>query len=81
MRFVNTQELLNIFLILGFIVITSCIVFITFYLVQALKAIAQMASSIDETTQNIKEKVQLKALAAVPALLVALVSRIFKRRG
>ena len=77
----NTQELLNIFLILGFIVITSCVVFITYFFVQTLRAITNLANNLEETTQGIRDKIQLKALAAVPALIVAMAARIFKRRG
>lgn len=75
----NTQDLLNIILVIGFLVIVSCIVFITYSLVQALRSISKMADSLDQTAQNFREKVQLKALSALPPLLLALVSRIFKR--
>lgn len=78
----NTQDILNIFLILGFVIITCCVVFTTFFMVQALKSIIRLADNLDETTQGIKEKVQMKALAAIPALLVALVSKVVrKKRG
>ncbi len=75
-----TQDLLNLILTLGIIVITTCFVFITFYFVQSLKSISNMASDISDATQSIKEKLQMKALSAIPALLVALAGKIIKRK-
>lgn len=75
-----TQDLLNLILALGIIVITVCFVFITFYLVQSLKSISNMASDISDATQSIKDKIQMKVLAAIPALLVALAGRVIKRK-
>lgn len=77
----NTQDILQFVLVLGIFIITSCVVFITIFLVQALKAIIRLADNLEETAQGIKEKVQMKALAAVPALLVSLVGKFIKRRG
>lgn len=77
---VNTQDTLNIFLIIALFVITSCAVFATVYFVQALKSITQLSDDLDETAQNLKNKLQLKALAAIPALLVALASKVIKRK-
>lgn len=78
----DTKDILNILLILGLIIITSCVVFVSYYFIQALKAIMKLADNLDETAQSIKDKVQLKALAAIPALLVSLVSKIkHKKRG
>lgn len=78
---VNTQEILNIFLILALFVITACIIFITFYLIKALKSFTLLADDLDETAQSLKNRLQWKALAAIPALIVALASRVFKKRG
>lgn len=75
-----TQDLLNLILTLGIIVFTICFVFITFYFVQSLKSISNMASDISDATQSVKEKLQMKALAAIPALLVALAGKIIKRK-
>jgi len=75
----NTQEILNTLLIIGFFVITVCIVFITYYLVKTLKSIINLTESLEEATDNIKQKLQMRFLAAVPAILVALAGRLFKR--
>ncbi len=77
---VNTQDFLNLSLAVGFIVITICIVFTTFFFVQSLKSISEMAENISDTTQSIKEKIQMKLLTALPALLIGLASRIIKRK-
>lgn len=67
-------------LIIGFLIITACTVYMTYYLVQALKSITNLSNSWEDVTENIKEKIQMKALAAIPALLVALVTRILRKR-
>lgn len=74
-----SQDILNTFIVIGFLVITVCIVFITYFLVRALKAIANLADSLENTSQNIRERLQTRALSVIPALLIALVNRIFKR--
>lgn len=76
----STQDLLNLSLFIGIIVITICIVFVTFFFVQALKSINSLASDISDTAQSIKEKLQFKALAAIPALLVALAAKVIRRK-
>lgn len=76
----DSQDTLNLSLAFGFIVITICIVFITFFLIQTLKSVSNMASDISETTQSLKEKIQMKALAALPAILLGLASRIIRRK-
>lgn len=76
----STQDTLNIFLILAVLVITVCVVYISFYLVQALKSITNLSDDLGEIALNIKNKVAIKALAAIPALLVALVGKVIKKR-
>jgi len=76
----ETKDLLNIFLTIGIIAITICIVFVSFFFIQALKSITQLMDNLDETTDSIKEKIKLKALAAVPGILLALASKIIKKR-
>ena len=78
----STQDTLNIFLIIASFIIVSCFVYISYYFVRALKSFSALADSLEETTQSIKNKIQMKVLAAIPALLVALIGRVItKRRG
>lgn len=63
------QDLMNTLLILGFLVITACIVYVSYYLVQTLKSITNLVNSLGK----------VKVLAAIPALLIALASKIIKR--
>lgn len=76
----NLQDLLNIFLILGIISISICVVFVTYYFIQALKSVTNLADELSEVAINIKDKVSLKVLQAVPKLIVSLVSNIIKKR-
>ncbi|MDP3758517.1 MAG: hypothetical protein Q8Q86_02260 [Candidatus Daviesbacteria bacterium] len=71
---------MNTLLVVGFLVITACIVLTTYYLVKALKSVINLTESLEETTENIKGKLQMKFLAAIPALLVALAGKLIKRR-
>ncbi len=76
----GTQDTLNIFLIIGLFIIVSCFVYTSYYFVKALKSVSTLADNLDEITQSIKNKIQMKALAAIPALLVALIGRVIKKR-
>lgn len=76
----TTQDFLNIILIIGFFVITVCIVYVSYYLVQALKSVTNLSDSLEDTAQGIKDKIQIKALAAIPALLVAIAGKIIKKK-
>lgn len=80
MSSVTTQDTLNIFFILAILVITSCVIYVSYYLVQALKSITNLSDDIDEIALNIKNKVAIKVLAAIPALLVSLVSKVIKKK-
>ena len=75
----NIQEILTALLVIGFLIISVCFIFITYYLVKALKSVINLTDSLGETTQNIKDKIQMKVLTIIPALVVALIGRILKR--
>lgn len=70
---------MNVFLIVGALVITGCIVAVTYFLIQALKAVTRLAERLKESTEDLKDKMGFKVLAAVPPILVTLISRFFKR--
>ncbi len=78
-RRVIDQQMLYTFLIIALLIVTTCIVFITYYMIQALKSITTLAENLIETTEGLKNKVGLKALAAIPPILVALVGKIIRR--
>lgn len=78
---VNTQEIINAALVIGLLTLAVCVIFITYYLIKALKSITTLADSLQDTTQEIRSKLQLKFLAAIPALMFTLASKIFKKRG
>ncbi len=79
----NTSDFLNIVLTLGFIVIVSCIAFVSFYLVQVLKSVKDLADNLDDTTKDvqiIKNKIKMGVLTTLSAILTALVTGIIKRK-
>ncbi len=76
----NTQDILNTVLILGLIAITTCIIYITYYFVRTLKSITEVLNNLEDVALGIKEKLQVKALAAIPAILLTLVSKLIRRR-
>ena len=75
-----TQETLNIFLVIFLVVFTSCIVVLTYFFIMALKTVINVADRVTETAEDIKSKLQFRALAALPAILLALVKN-FRKRG
>lgn len=77
---VNTQDILNIFLIFGILVITACAIYVSLYLVQALKSLTSLANDLDEVAQNVKNKIGIKILSAIPKVLVSLIGKVIKKR-
>lgn len=78
---IATQDLLNILVGIGFLTIAVCAVFVTYFLVRALKSVTTLTDSLENTTQEIKNKLQIRALLAVPALMIGLINKILKKRG
>ena len=78
----STQDTLNIFLIIGLFIVVTCIAYTSYFFVQALKSITQLADNLEETTEGIKQKLQMKFFTAIPALLLGIATKIFnKKRG
>lgn len=75
----STQEILNIFLIIGIVVVTICAVILTYYFVIALKAVQSMAEHVSSTTESFKSGLGVKMLTVVPSIFVALLSKFIKR--
>lgn len=77
---VITKDILDITLILGFVIIVICAVYITYYLIRALKAISDLSDSLLDTTLDIRDRLQKNALSAIPALVMALIGKVLKKR-
>lgn len=78
----STQDILNTILILVLIILVACLSSITYFLIQALKAITRLTDNLEETTRDInslKGSLQLKFLSALPVFLASLASRFLKR--
>lgn len=78
----DTTNILRIVLTLGWVIVVVCAVYITYYFVNALKTFQKFINHADNVAEVIKDGLKLKALAAIPALLVALTGKaIRKKRG
>lgn len=77
----NSTDLLNLFLVLAVLTITGCMVFLTFFFIQALKSIQNLSDHLIDVTEGLKNKAGIKMLSAIPSVLIALIGRIIKRRG
>lgn len=75
----SVPEVINFLLIIGLLIISACIVVITFFLIKALKAITNLAESLQNTSQSIREKIQMRFVAALPAILVGILGKILRR--
>ena len=75
----TTQDILNIFLIISLFIFITCVLFTTYFLIQALKAVTNLAEDLKNTTQGFKDRLNLKVLAAIPSVFVALLSKIIRR--
>lgn len=60
--------------------ITASLIYTSYYFVKALKSIINVLNNLEDASESIKETVKLKVLAAVPALLIALASKLIRKR-
>lgn len=75
----SAGEIVSIILAVGFLVIAFSIVLVSVYFIKALKSLTSLADSLQNTTEDIRAKIQNKFIAAVPTLLLALLGRLFGR--
>ena len=75
----SIQEIVNILLVVGLLIISACVVATTFFLIKALKAITNLADSLQDTSQSIREKIQMRFLVALPAIVLGILGKILKR--
>lgn len=76
----NLQDVLYTILVIGIITIVICAMFATYYLVKALKSITNILNNLEDAAVKAKEGIRIKVLAAVPAILLALASKLIRKR-
>lgn len=79
----STADFLNLVLAFGFIIIISCIMFVSYFLVKALKAVINLANNLEDTTRDvqiIKNKIKMGLLTGLSTLLATFVTGIIKRK-
>ncbi len=54
-------------------------VVLTYFFIQAIRSFQSLADHLIDTTEGLKNKLGLKALAAVPPILVALIGKFIER--
>lgn len=75
----NAGEIVSIFLAAGFLIIALCALLITVFLIKALKSVTKLADSLQNTSEDLRSRVQGRLFAAIPAILMAIIGRILKR--
>lgn len=84
MSLMTASDIIGLILAIGFIIIAVCVVFVTVYFIKALKSITSLADSLQNTTENIREKIQNRFLSSIPAIFITLISGFigrFLKRG
>lgn len=76
----DTKDILNISLTIVALIFGVCFIYITIYLVKTLQSINDTARNISDTTESIKENIQLKSLTTIPSLLMSMVGKIINRK-
>lgn len=76
----NMQDVFYTILVIGIITIVICAVYTTYFFVKALKSITNLLSDVEEAAQNVKNGLKIKALAAIPAILLSIASKIIRKR-
>ena len=80
----STADFLNIVLSAGFLIIVVCVLFTSFYFIQALKSFIRLADNLEDTASDInflKNKLKFKALTAFSAILAAFLGKLIKKGG
>ena len=76
----NSQDVFYTILVIGIITIVVCAIYTTYYFVNALKSITNLLTNVEEAAQNVKDGLKIKALAAIPAILLSLASKLIRKR-
>lgn len=76
----SLKDILDVSLVTGIVIAVICIVYITVYLIRVLKSVTDLSDTLTDTTLDIKDKLQRNALATIPALLIALIGKVIKKR-
>lgn len=76
----NTQDAFYTLLIIGIITIIVCAIYTTYYLVKALRAITNFLNNLEDAAISVKDRLTIRAMAAVPAILLALASKLIRKR-
>ncbi len=76
----NTSDFLNITLAVGVIIVAGSVAFCSYFFVQTLKAISNAANNMEEITDGLKNRMQMKMLTVIPSILLALANKIRKGR-
>lgn len=76
----NTQDVFYTILIIGIITFVVCVIFTTYYFIKVLKSITNLLSDVEEAAQNVKNGLKIKALAVIPAIILALAGKLINKR-
>ena len=80
----SSGELLNTILVLALLIITGSVVYVSFYLIKALRSFTKLVDNLEETAEDIKlirNQLKVKALTTLVAVLAGRYRRIFNKRG
>ncbi|MBI2599913.1 hypothetical protein HYW43_03270 [Candidatus Daviesbacteria bacterium] len=76
----SLKDILDVSLVTGIVIVSICIVYITFYLIRVLKSITDLTNTLTDTTLDVKEKLQKNVLTAIPGLIMGLIGTLIKKR-
>lgn len=77
-------DLASTLTVVSILVITGCVIYVSYYLVKALKSAIKLMDEVEEGAENLKlirNQLKIKALTTFVAVLAGLLGKIFKRRG
>lgn len=80
----SSGDFLNTILVLALLTITGSAVFVSFYLVKALRSLTKLVDNLENTAEDIKlikNQLKVKVLTTFIAVLAGLLGRFFKKRG
>lgn len=80
----ESKDIFNISLTIAILLMAGCALYVSFYLVKALKSVTRLVDNLEDTAEDIKllrNQFKVKALTTLIAVTTGLLSRFLKKRG
>ncbi|OGE37041.1 hypothetical protein A3B45_04085 [Candidatus Daviesbacteria bacterium RIFCSPLOWO2_01_FULL_39_12] len=77
-------DLTSTLLVLSILIITGCVIYVSYYLGKALRSVTELVDNLEESAEDlklIKNQLKIKVVTTFVAVLAGLLGKFFKRKG